>query len=120
MTKVVLTKGVLTTGATSGIGVEVARRGFLAVGSARSEEKADLLRKAAADAGVEVDVVLFDVTDSDGCERAIGEIVERHGGLYGLVNNAGYGVTAAVEDVEDAEARSLLETMVVAPARLSR
>ena len=32
--------------------------------------------------------------------------------LYGLVNNAGYGVTGAVEDVGDDEARALFETMV--------
>ena len=40
--------------------------------------------------------------------------------LYGLVNNAGYMVTAAVDDVTDKEARTQLETMVVAPIRLAR
>ena len=40
--------------------------------------------------------------------------------LYGLVNNAGYGVTGAVEDVGDEEARALFETMVHAPMRLAR
>jgi NAD(P)-dependent dehydrogenase (short-subunit alcohol dehydrogenase family) len=64
--------------------------------------------------------VLFDVTDSEGCERAVDEVVSRYGSLDGLVNNAGYGSTAAVEDVSDAEARALLETMVIAPARLAR
>jgi NAD(P)-dependent dehydrogenase (short-subunit alcohol dehydrogenase family) len=36
------------------------------------------------------------------------------------VNNAGYGLTGAVEDVDDDEARAVLETMVLAPARLAR
>ncbi len=40
--------------------------------------------------------------------------------LYGLVNNAGYGLTGAVEDVGDDEARALFETMVHAPMRLAR
>ena len=40
--------------------------------------------------------------------------------LYGLVNNAGYGMTGAIEDVTDDEARHLLETMVIAPMRLAR
>jgi len=117
-------KVALTTGATSGIGlataVEMAKRGWHSVGSARSEAKADLLRKAAAEAGVEVDTVLFDVADVAGCERAIAEVVTRYGRLDGLVNNAGYSATGAIEDVSDDEARALLETMVIAPARLAR
>lgn len=111
---------VLTTGASSGIGlataVEVAKRGFHSVASVRSEAKAEALLKAAADAGVEVDTVLLDVTDADACERVIHELPA----LFGLVNNAGYGLTGAVEDVGDDEARRLFETMVHAPVRLAR
>jgi NAD(P)-dependent dehydrogenase (short-subunit alcohol dehydrogenase family) len=102
---------VLTTGATSGIGlataVEMAKRGWCSVGSARSDAKAELLRQAAAEAGVEVDTVLFDVADAAACERAITEVVARHGRLDGLVNNAGYSATGAIEEVSDDEARRL-------------
>src|SRR4051812_8391204 len=111
---------VLTTGANSGIGLdcvlEIARKGYRSVGSVRSEAKAEVVHKAAADAGVEVETVLLDVTDAARCEAVIDEI----GPLYGLVNNAGYGVTGAVEDVDDDEARAVLETMVLAPMRLAR
>jgi NAD(P)-dependent dehydrogenase (short-subunit alcohol dehydrogenase family) len=114
------TKTVLTTGANSGIGLatvlELARKGYRSVGSVRSEAKADAVHKAAADAGVTVETVLLDVTDADRC----GAVVEELGPLFGLVNNAGYGVTGAVEDVDDDEARAVLETMVVAPMRLAR
>ncbi|MGI8794928.1 MAG: SDR family oxidoreductase [Acidimicrobiales bacterium] len=110
---------VLTTGANSGIGlatvIEVAKAGFHSVGSVRSEEKADVVAKAAAEAGVEVETVLLDVTDAEQCERVI------HGlHLYGLVNNAGYGLVGAIEDVSDDDARHLFETMVHAPVRLAR
>ncbi|MBV9933302.1 MAG: SDR family NAD(P)-dependent oxidoreductase, partial [Actinobacteria bacterium] len=109
---------VLTTGANSGIGlataIEVARRGFRSVGTVRSEEKGDVLAKAAAEAGVEVEPMLLDVTDADRCAEVVGGL-----DVYALVNNAGYGVTGAVEDVGDDEARQLLETMVVAPMRLA-
>ena len=116
-----MTKGtVLVTGANSGIGLattlEVARRGYRAVGSVRSDEKADVLQKAAADAGVEVDHVLLDVTDAGRCEEVVREV----GPLYGLVNNAGVGRMGAVEDVGDDELREVLETMLVAPMRLAR
>ena len=112
---------VLTTGANSGIGlattVELARRGHRSIGSVRSEAKAEVVHAAAADAGVEVDTVLLDVTDAERCAQVIDEIGPE---LYGLVNNAGYALTGAIEDVSDDEARHLFETMVFAPMRLSR
>lgn len=111
---------VLTTGANSGIGlattIELARRGFHSVGSARSDAKAEVVHAAAAEAGVEVETVLLDVTDPVQCERAVAGLPP----LYGLVNNAGYALTGAIEDVGDEEARHLFETMVHAPMRLAR
>jgi NAD(P)-dependent dehydrogenase (short-subunit alcohol dehydrogenase family) len=112
---------VLTTGANSGIGLattlELARRGHRSVGSVRSEAKAEVVRAAAAEAGVEVDTVLLDVTDAEQCEQVIDELGSE---LFGLVNNAGYALTGAIEDISDDEARHLFETMVFAPMRLSR
>jgi len=114
-----MARTVLTTGANSGIGLacvlELARRGYRSIGTVRSAAKADVVGKAAADAGVQVETVLLDVTDAAACADVVGGFE-----LYGLVNNAGYGLTGAVEDVEDDEARALLETMVVAPMRLAR
>src|SRR4051812_42384910 len=110
---------VLTTGANSGIGletaIELARRGYRSIGSVRSEEKADVVATAASEAGVSVETVLLDVTDADACARVLRALP-----LYGLVNNAGYGGTGAVEDVDDDEVRRMLETMLVAPMRLAR
>ena len=110
---------VLTTGANSGIGLatvlELARRGYRSIGSVRSEAKADEVGKTAADAGVEVETVLLDVTDASACAEVMAGL-----SLFGLVNNAGYTGTGAIEDVGDDEARRQLETMTVAPMRLAR
>jgi NAD(P)-dependent dehydrogenase (short-subunit alcohol dehydrogenase family) len=112
-------RAVLTTGANSGLGlataIEVARRGFRSIGSVRSPAKAEVVTRAAADAGVDVETVLLDVTDAEQCTSVI-----EGRALYGLVNNAGYALTGAVEDVADDEARHLFETMVHAPVRLAR
>jgi NAD(P)-dependent dehydrogenase (short-subunit alcohol dehydrogenase family) len=111
---------VLTTGANSGIGlataIEVARLGFRSVGSVRSEAKADDLRAAAEEAGVEVEAVLLDVADAARCA----EVVEEVGTLHGLVNNAGYSNSGAVEDVDDDDVRHQFEVMTIAPMRLAR
>lgn len=112
-------RAVLTTGANSGIGlatvIEVARRGFRSIGSVRSEAKAEGVRRAASDAGLDVETVLLDVTDAAQCKEVMADLE-----LFGLVNNAGYAITGAIEDVGDDEARALFETMVHAPMRLAR
>lgn len=112
-------KTILTTGSNSGIGlatvIRMAELGFRSVGSVRSDTKAETVHREAARAGVEVGTVLLDVTDADGCAEVIDRVRP-----WGLVNNAGYGGIGAVEDVADDEASQLMETMVMAPLRLSR
>src|SRR5207245_10788958 len=63
----------------------------------------------------EVETVILDGTDPQQCEEVLRDLE-----LFGLVNNAGYGVAGAIEEVADEEARQILETMVLAPMRLAR
>ena len=110
---------VLTTGANSGLGLatvlEMARRGHRSVGTVRSDAKAEIVHEAADAAGVAVETVLLDVTDADRCAEVIDAV-----GPDVLVNNAGYMLYAAVEEVDDADATAILDAMVVAPMRLAR
>jgi NAD(P)-dependent dehydrogenase (short-subunit alcohol dehydrogenase family) len=114
-----VTRTVLVTGANSGIGLattlELARRGWRAVGTVRSAVKADIVRTAARDAGVDATTAILDVTDAPGCADVVAEYRPD-----AIVNNAGYSAFGAVEDVGDDEAREVFETMVLAPMRLAR
>ncbi len=109
----------LVTGANSGLGlataIELARRGHRVVGTVRSEAKAEALHEAAAIAGVGVEHRILDVVDAERGAEVIHEIRPD-----ALVNNAGYGMSAPVELVDDDDASHLIETMLMAPVRLAR
>ncbi|MDT5230336.1 MAG: hypothetical protein QOI39_836 [Mycobacterium sp.] len=54
--------------------------------------------------------VALDVTRPDQVVSAVQQAEERFGGVDVLVNNAGYGYRAAVEEGDDADVRTLFET----------
>jgi NAD(P)-dependent dehydrogenase (short-subunit alcohol dehydrogenase family) len=110
---------VLTTGCNSGLGLatvlELARRGHDSVGTVRSEAKAEVVAKAAFNEGLHVETHILDITDSEACASIVKEVEPDV-----LVNNAGYMVYAAIEEVSDEEARDLFDTIVLSPTRLAR
>ena len=54
----------------------------------------------------------LDVTDRAQISAAVKQAQERFGGIDVLVNNAGYGYRAAVEEADDADVRRLFDTNV--------
>jgi short-subunit dehydrogenase len=78
----------VVTGASSGIGAEIARllarRGWRCVLLARREDR---LRALADEIGGEYEVC--DITDREAVERVAARILERHSSVHLLVNNAG-------------------------------
>ena len=61
-----------------------------------------------------------DVTDSASVERAVAAVVERHGRLDILINNAGIGAVGDVSANDDAEWHRVFDVNVVGMARVSR
>ncbi len=99
------------TGAASGFGraiVEyVVAQGCPVVATARDPSRLDDLVAAHPD---RVLALPLDVTAPDQARAAVAEAERRFGSLDVLVNNAGYGLVAAVEEADDAEVRQLFET----------
>src|SRR5215813_2775695 len=57
-------------------------------------------------------VVEMDVTSESDVKDAVGKAIDRFGKLDIVVNNAGYGIVGAIEEVSDAEARKQYDTNV--------
>ena len=62
----------------------------------------------------------LDVTDKSGAEAAVRKAAERFGRIDVLVNNAGYGVLGAMEEVSEEQLRALVETNLLGPVWLTR
>jgi NAD(P)-dependent dehydrogenase (short-subunit alcohol dehydrogenase family) len=101
----------LITGCSTGLGRALAdaviRAGHNAVVTARDVTRVADLADATPD---RVLAVALDVTDADQVASAVRQAQERFGGVDVLVNNAGYGYRAAVEEGADADVRALFET----------
>ena len=113
-----MSKTALVTGASSGIGEATARRlhdlGYTVYAAARRVERmADL-------EAMGVRVLRLDVTDDASMTSGVERILDEHGRIDVLVNNAGYGSYGAVEDVPLDEARRQFEVNVFGLARLTQ
>ncbi|OBF29295.1 short-chain dehydrogenase/reductase [Mycobacterium sp. ACS1612] len=101
----------LITGCSTGLGRALAEAvisaGHNAVVTARDAAKVADLADVASD---RVLAVALDVTEPDQVSAAVQQANERFGGVDVLVNNAGYGYRAAVEEGEDDAVRQLFET----------
>jgi NAD(P)-dependent dehydrogenase (short-subunit alcohol dehydrogenase family) len=109
----------LITGSSSGLGRDLAGAvldaGHNAVVTARNADSVRDLTQAHPDRAL---AVALDVTDSAQVAMAVHEGEERFGGIDVLVNNAGYGYRAAVEEGDEADVAALFATNVFGPVSL--
>ena len=110
-------KTVLITGASSGIGEELAwqlgQAGARLTLTARRADRLDALAQRIAAAGqVPPLVACCDVTREGDIERAVAESTRRWGTLDVVIANAGFGVVGALRDLALADYRRQFETNV--------
>ena len=111
---------VLVTGATRGLGLEIAR-GMAAAGAVVGVNGRDAERaREVAESIPNAFAAPFDITDAVAATAVVDDIVARYSGLDCLVNNAAVRDRRALQDIAPDDFRRLIETNLIAQYALSR
>jgi len=115
---------ILLTGASSGIGAEVARQaarsGHRLVLTARRADRLEQVGRTVHDAGAEALIVATDLAEPNAPERLVAATIERFGGLDVLINNAGFGLPHLFARADPRAIERQLQVNFVAPILLTR
>lgn len=113
-----MTKTVLVTGASAGIGkataILLAQNGYNVYGAARRTEKMQDLKNYG------IKPVALDVTKDESVTACVEQIFKQAGSIDVLVNNAGFGSYGAIEDVAMPDAKYQLDVNVFGAMRLAQ
>ena len=106
----------LITGASSGIGRDMARdlavRGYNLILVARDEQRLKELKKEFNN--IEVTVIAVDLADSQNCKKLYQEVKSKFGNIDILINNAGFGEFGFFTDTNLDKEISLINTNITA------
>lgn len=115
---------VLITGCSTGFGLETAlafaRRGDSAVATMRNLAKAEALRERADAEGLTVHLETLDVLDQQSIDDAVNKVVQDHGTIDVLVNNAGVESSGPVETQSIENSMRLMDTNFWGALRMIR
>ncbi|MGB0128240.1 MAG: 3-oxoacyl-ACP reductase FabG [Rhodocyclaceae bacterium] len=114
----------LVTGATRGIGRAIALKlgeyGAIVIGTATTQDGADVIQRALDEAGIQGLGARLDVTDGGACDALLSEIGRRFCPVSVLVNNAAITRDNIALRMKDDEWDAVLDTNLKAVFRLSR
>ncbi len=113
-----VSRAVLVTGCSSGMGraiaIRLADQGWTVYATARRLEAIEDL------ASFGCHLLTLDVCDEGSMYAVVARVEEAEGAIGVLVNNAGYGLEGALEELEDADLRNQFETNVLGPLHLTQ
>lgn len=105
---------VLITGSNSGIGrataLGLAAHGYEVFAAMRNLDKAEKLLALASDQGIKLHPIELDVNDTTSVNKAVDEIQSTSGTVDILINNAGVGMNATLEDVNIEDGKAVFDT----------
>ena len=117
-------KVAVVTGSSSGIGFEtsllLARKRFYTYATMRNLNKSQKINDIAEKENLPLKVLQLDVTDDKSVKVAINQIRDESSRIDVLVNNAGYDVMGAVEDLSIDEFKSQFETNFFGVIRVTK
>jgi short-subunit dehydrogenase len=100
-----MSKVILVTGASSGIGKSIAiflsEKGYKVFGTSRKPKNVE---------NFSFEIIALDVLKMETIEKAVAYIIKKEGRLDVLINNAGMGITGPIEDTPTDEMRAVFNT----------
>jgi NAD(P)-dependent dehydrogenase (short-subunit alcohol dehydrogenase family) len=117
-------KVILITGGTDGLGkaaaILFAERGYRVFATGRSAEKLAQLDALAKERKLPLESLRMDVLDDASVKQGVATVLEKAGAIDVLVNNAGLGYMATIEDLKVDDFRRQFETNVFAVIRVTQ
>ena len=106
----------MITGVSSGFGYEMTRqlleKGDTVIGTVRNTKKVEELIAKYPET---FDCQILDVTEMERVHAFVREMFEKHGRIDVVVNNAGYGLFGAAEELDEENIYKILDTNLTAP-----
>ena len=107
-------KTCIVTGANSGIGrstaIILAKSGYEVFATMRFLDRGTKLREIAQEMGLRIHEIELDVSDTNSVNRGINEILSQADTIDILINNAGVGANAVIEDIDIESDKAVFET----------
>ena len=117
-------KVAVVTGSSSGIGFEtsllLSRNGVYTYATMRNLNKSQQINDVAEKENLPLKVLQLDVTDDKSVKDAIRQVKDESSRIDVLINNAGYDVMGAVEDISIEEFKSQFETNLFGVIRVTK
>lgn len=117
-------KRAIVTGASSGIGrelaIQLAAAGVRLVVCARRVERLEMVQSEIHNAGGSCDIVVGDISEPEIRQRCLDVALDKLGGLDLLINNAGIGAMGRFDEASEDRLRQIFEVNFFAVAELIR